>query len=74
MVMCCLPTLTAVARPDQTLIGVQFDQLELLRFLGDNFGPMNAMCERPSLSKRAVYDRTKAVMEFFGFPFDTPPV
>jgi hypothetical protein len=25
------------------------------------------------LSERAIYDRTKAVMEYFGFPFDAPP-
>jgi hypothetical protein len=76
MVMCCLPTVTAVTRHGHSAVGVQFDQLELLHWLGAHFGQMNAMCDQAGLSERAIYDRTKAVMEFFGFPFDVdaPPL
>lgn len=31
---------------------------------------VNNVCERAGLWARAIYDRTKEVMEFFGFPFD----
>lgn len=72
MVMCCLPSFQSVARAGQRMVGVSLDPLELLRFVADDFGPMNAMCERAGLSERAIYDRTKAVMEFFDFPFDAP--
>jgi hypothetical protein len=34
---------------------------------------MNVICEQAGLSERAIYDRTKAVMEYFGIPFDAPP-
>ena len=47
--------------------------MELLRFVGDDFRPMNAMCDQAGLSERAIYDRTKDVMEFFEFPSDVPP-
>jgi hypothetical protein len=73
MVMCCLPSLSAVSRQGRPLVGVELDPMELLRFVADDFGPMNLMCERADLSERGIYDRTKAVMEFFGFPFDAPP-
>lgn len=52
---------------------MELDPLELLRFVADDFVPMNLMCERAGLSERAIYDRTNEVMEFFGFPFDEPP-
>jgi len=73
MVMCCLPSLVSVARDGRKLVGVPLDPMTLLRFVADDFGPMNEMCDRAGLSERAIYDRTKAVMEFFSFPFDAPP-
>ncbi len=73
MILCCLPSLTSVSRQGRPQVGVQVDPLELLRFIAADFGPMNLMCERAGLSERAIYDRTKAVMEYFGLPFDAPP-
>ncbi len=73
MILCCLPSLTSVSRQGRPQVGVKVDPLELLRFVATDFGPMNRMCERAGLSERAIYDRTKAVMEYFGFPFDSPP-
>jgi len=31
------------------------------------------MCERAGMFEARIYDRTKAVFEYFGLPFDTPP-
>ncbi len=73
MVMCCLPSLTSMARDNRKLVGVGLDPRELHRFVADDFRPMNEMCERAGLSERAIYDGTQAVMEFFGFPFEAPP-
>jgi hypothetical protein len=54
-------------------VGVQIDHLELLRFIAADLAPMNLICEHAGLSERAIYDRTKAVVEYFGFSFDAPP-
>ena len=73
MIMCCLPSLKAVAHNGRQNVGVELDPLELLRFVARDFAPMNLMCEHAGLSERAIYDRTKEVMEYFDFPFDVPP-
>jgi hypothetical protein len=73
MVLCCLPSLTSVARHGRPLVGVELDPLELLRWVAADFDPMNALCERAGLSERAIYDRSKAVFEYFGFPYHAPP-
>ena len=71
--MCCLSSLAAVSKQGRPLVGVQLDPMEPLHFVAGDFGPKNLMCEQAGLSERAIYGRTKAVMEFFGFPFDAPP-
>jgi hypothetical protein len=73
MVLCCLPSLAAVARQGRPLVGVELDPFELLRWVAADFDPMNALCERADHSERAIYDRSKAVFEYFGFPYDAPP-
>jgi len=35
--------------------------------------PMNLMCEQASMFEDRIYDRTKAVFEYFGLPFDVEP-
>ena len=72
MVMCCLPGFTVLTKDERPVVGVKLNPMELLRFFADNFGPMNEMCHRAGLSVQAIYHRTKAVMEFFGFPCDVP--
>ena len=34
---------------------------------------MNAMCERAEMFERLIYDRTKALFEYFNLPFDAEP-
>lgn len=70
MVLCCLPSLTAMkvdGRPD---VAVEYDRLELLRFLRGDFLPMNAICERAQMFERLIYDRTEAIFKYFDLPFD----
>jgi hypothetical protein len=31
------------------------------------------MCDRAKLFERGIYDRSKAVFEYFGLPFAAPP-
>ena len=43
------------------------------RFIGNDFGPMNIMCERAEMIERSIYDRSKAVFGYFNLPFDAEP-
>ena len=73
MTMCCMPALDVMQVDGQVQVRVACDSVKLLRFVADDFTPMNSMCERAGMSEREIYDRTKAVFEYFGFPFDAPP-
>ena len=52
---------------------VALDQLEVLDFIYAGFTPMNEMTERAGLSQLDNWKRTKAIVEYFGLPFDAPP-
>jgi hypothetical protein len=73
MVTCCMDSLMAVKVDGQPTVGVQCDPVELLRFLSRDFTPMNIICDRGQMSERGIYDRSKAVFEHFGLPFDAEP-
>jgi len=73
MVMCCLPDVSTLQVDGQTKIAVTCDPLDLLNFIKHDFAPMNAMCERAEMAERGIYDRSKAVFEYFNFPFDAEP-
>jgi uncharacterized protein YecA (UPF0149 family) len=36
-------------------------------------GQRNTECEQAGMSERGIYDRTKAVFDYFGLPFDAAP-
>ena len=73
MVLCCLNTLSAVKVAGGVNCRVTFDPVELVRFIGADFPPMNLICERAGLSEMDIYLRSKAVFEYFGLPYDAPP-
>ena len=73
MTMCCLPTLSSIQVAGQAEVKVVCDPLELVIFLSRDLAPMNQMCERAEMTERGIYDRTKAVFEYFGLPFDGGP-
>ena len=73
MVFSCLPSLVVVQVADNPKVGVEYDRLELLRFISGDFGHMNAMCERGQMFERLIYDRTKAIFGYFELPFDGGP-
>jgi len=35
------------------------------QFISSGFVPMNEMCEKAGMSERQIFDRTKAVFEYF---------
>lgn len=72
MVLSCLPSIAAVKVDQRPNVIVEYDRMELLQFLRANFAPMNAMCERGGMFERLIYERTKAIFEYFKLPFDAP--
>lgn len=73
MVMCRLSSLTALKVDGRPKVAVEYSPLELVRLVGTDFGPMNIMCDRAEMPERMIYDRTKAVFEYFNLPFDAEP-
>jgi hypothetical protein len=73
MTMCCLPSVNTMQVDGQNQLAVTYDPLDLLKLFQRDFAPMNWMCERAEMSERGIYDRTKAVFEYFNLPFDVEP-
>lgn len=73
MTMCCLDNLSGKKHAGAPLAQVEIDPMELLKFIMDGWAPMNQMCEQADLSERAIYDRSKAIMNYYHLPFDVPP-
>lgn len=73
MVMCCLPTISSIKVDGVPNVAVTFDPVHLLDFLKKDFVTMNTVCERAEMFDRFIYDRSKAVFEYFGLPYDAPP-
>jgi hypothetical protein len=73
MVMCCLDSLDALKVQGQPQVQVQINPMELVQFISGGFVPMNEMCERAGMSERQIFERTKAVFEYFNLPFDAGP-
>ena len=70
MVYCCLSSIAAIKVDGRPNVAVEYKPLELHRFVRDDFGPMNVMCDRAEMSERMIYGRSKAVFEYFDMPFD----
>jgi hypothetical protein len=73
MAACCLSSVNTTQVDGQTQVEITCDPMAILRFLKRNFLPMNLMCERAEMFERGIYDRTKAVFEYFNLPFDAEP-
>jgi hypothetical protein len=73
MILCCLPSLTAIKVKGNPVVAVNYDRLELLKFLKRDFLPMNVICERAGMFEDRIYHRTKAVFKYFDLPFDVAP-
>ena len=71
MTMCCMESLTAIKVDGTTQVQVQYEPTELLQFLSRDFVFMNEMCDRAQMFEHLIADRSKAVFQYFGLPFDT---
>ena len=73
MVNCCLENQTVLKVEGQANYGTLVSPRDLVRFISDDLPAMNEMCERADMTEREIYNRSKAVFEYFGFPFDVGP-
>jgi len=73
MTMCCLPSVNTMQVDGRAQVAVTCDPRDALKLLKRDFLPMNLMCEQAAMSESGIYDRTKAVFEYFHFPFDAKP-
>lgn len=72
MVLCCLPSLTALKVEGKPTVAVTYDPLCLLDFLKQDFLAMNRVCKRADIFEDRIEQRTRAVFEYFGLPYATP--
>jgi hypothetical protein len=73
MTLCLLPNLKGFKRFGEPKAAVEYEPLDLLRFIEKNFIPLNTMMERAGMSERDIYDRTRDVFHYFNLPYDAPP-
>jgi hypothetical protein len=70
MVACSLSSVNTMQMDGKTHMAVTFDPKEILGFLQRDLVPMNELCERAEMFEERIYDRSKAVFEYFGLAFD----
>lgn len=73
MTLCLLPNLQGFKRIGDPKAAVQYDPLDLINFITQNFGPLNAMMERAGRSEMDIYNRTRDVFLYYKLPYDAPP-
>ena len=70
MTMCCMNSLTAIKVDGNPQVQVEYEPYELLKFLARDLLRMNTMCDQGGMFESLIYDRSKAVFEYFGLPYD----
>ena len=70
MVICCLNSFTTLKVEGQAACRVEYDPLELIRFIAQDFPHMNWMCEFAGMTEMEIFHRTRDVFKYFNFPFD----
>ena len=70
MILCCLPSVNTMQVDGQTQVSVTYEPLHLIDFLSRDLLAMNVMCEQGGMFEDRIYNRSKAVFEYFGLPFD----
>ena len=61
MTLCLLPNIRGYKRLGEPQAQVEYDPLDLLRFIPKNFCPLNEMMERAGRSELDIYNRTRDV-------------
>ncbi len=73
MTLCLLPNLSGYKRLGEPMAKVEYDPLDLLRFIPKNFMPLNEMMMRAGMNEMDIYNRTRDVFHHFKLPYDAEP-
>ena len=73
MTLCLMPNFQGFKRVGQPQASVEYDPMDLIRFIQKNFGPLNAMMERAGMSEMDIYTRTRDVFHHYKLPYDAEP-
>ena len=73
MTLCLMPNIQGFKRLGQPKAAVEYDPMDLIRFITKNFGPLNAMMERAGMSEMDIYNRARDVFLHYKLPYDAPP-
>lgn len=73
MPLCLMPDRQAYKRLGEPMAKVEYDPMDLIRFIQKNLAPLNAMMERAGMSELAIYERANEVFEHFHLPIDAEP-
>ncbi|MEP6670191.1 MAG: hypothetical protein ABJF10_13605 [Chthoniobacter sp.] len=73
MTLCCLNRVSGVKKQGERTTLVMYTNMEVGRFVYGRLLHMNGMFDWAHAPEMAIYQRTKAVMDYFKLPFDQPP-
>ncbi len=73
LTLCVLPNLKGFKRVGEPRAAVEYDPMDLIRFIEKNFIPLNTMMERAGMSEMDIYHRTRDIFRYFKLPFDAGP-
>jgi len=52
---------------------VEYEPMDLITFISENFIPLNTMLERAGMSEMDIYHRTRDIFLYFNLPYDAEP-
>jgi hypothetical protein len=73
MTMWLLPNLSGYKRLGEPNAAVEYDPMDLIKFIIKNFGPLNLMMERAGMSEMDIYNRTRDVFHHYKLPYNSEP-
>jgi len=73
MVFCCLDSFAAMKVDGKPNCVVECDPTSLAQFIGQDFAPMIALCERAQIFESLIDERTQKVFDYFGLPLNAQP-
>jgi len=70
MTLCLLPNISGFKRLGEPMAKVEYDPMDLLRFIEKNFVPLNTMMVRAGMSEMDIRKRTLDVFRHFKLPYE----
>jgi len=70
MTLCLMPNIQGFKRLGEPQAAVEYDPMDLIRFIQKNIAPLNAMMERAGMSEMDIYHRTRDLFLYYKLPYD----